>query len=127
MCIWRPTCAKTAIGPTFSTRSRAGRSEDIDNYIPINNIRVVGIGCMTCEFQDAGERKPGGSKGVHPGITVVLAARHPSGALEECLESGVADYVVVGEGEIALTELLTAIEAKQEPENIPGLWSIERA
>jgi anaerobic magnesium-protoporphyrin IX monomethyl ester cyclase len=100
------------------------RSEDIDDYIRANNISVVGIGCMTCEFPEA-VNESRRLKGLHPGITVVLGGAHPSGAPEECLESGVVDYVVVGEGEIALTRLLNALESNQKPDNISGLWSIE--
>ncbi len=100
------------------------RSEDMDTYIRSNDIRVVGIGCMTCEFPEA-VNESRRLKGIHPGLTVVLGGAHPSGAPEECLESGVVDYVVVGEGEIALTKLLNAIEAGEKPENIPGLWCIE--
>jgi anaerobic magnesium-protoporphyrin IX monomethyl ester cyclase len=100
------------------------RSEEIDEYIRANKIAVVGIGCMTCEFPEA-VNESRRLKEVHPGITVVLGGAHPSGAPEECLESGVVDYAIVGEGEIALTKLLDAIEGKHKPENIPGLWSIE--
>ncbi len=97
------------------------RSDDIDKYILENGIRVVGIGCMTCEFPEA-VNESRRLKSVHPGITVVLGGAHPSGAPEECLESGVVDYAIVGEGEIALTRLLDALQAGAEPENIPGVW-----
>src|SRR5439155_8629792 len=110
--------------PHIQDQVTGWRSEDIDSYIRSNNIRVVGIGCMTCEFPEA-VNESRRLKGVHPGITVVLGGAHPSGAPEECLESGAVDYVIVGEGEIALTNLLNAIEANERPENIPGLWSIE--
>src|SRR5262245_66461779 len=75
--------------------------QTIDEYIRAHRIRVVGIGCMTCEFPDA-INESRRLKSVHPGITVVLGGAHPSGAPEECLESGVVDYAVVGEGELAL-------------------------
>lgn len=101
------------------------RSAEIDDYIRAHNIRVVGIGCMSCEFPDA-IRESRRLKNAHPGITVIFGGAHPSGAPEECLESGVVDYVVVGEGEIALTKLLSGIEGKKEPQNIPGVWSIEK-
>ena len=100
------------------------RSEDIDEYIRAHAICVVGIGCMTCEFPEA-VNESRRLKNVHPGITVVFGGAHPSGAPEECLESGVVDYVVVGEGEIALTRLLDALQTGHEPEGIPGLWSVK--
>ena len=75
---------------------------------------------MTCEFPEA-VKESRRLKGIHPGITVMLGGAHPSGAPEDCLESGAVDYVVVGEGEIALTMLLNALEGKPKPEDIPGL------
>ena len=37
---------------------------------------------------------------------------------------GVVDYVIAGEGEIALVRLLDELEAGRTPEGIPGIWSI---
>src|SRR5262245_25581854 len=64
--------------------------QTIDEYIRAHRIRVVGIGCMTCEFPDA-VNESRRLKSVHPGIQVVFGGAHPSGAPEECLESGVVD------------------------------------
>src|SRR5205807_102457 len=84
---------------------------------------IVGIGCMTCELPEAVDEARR-LKAVHPGITIVFGGAHPSADPEECLNSGVVDYVIVGEGEIPLTGLLTALEKGREPEGIPGLWSL---
>jgi anaerobic magnesium-protoporphyrin IX monomethyl ester cyclase len=100
------------------------RPEDIDRHIRENHIGVIGIGCMTCEFPEA-VNESRRLKHAHPGIKVVLGGAHPSGAPEECLDSGVVDYVVVGEGEIALTQLLDALQAGHEPEHIRGIWTVE--
>jgi len=97
--------------------------EAVDTWIRERGVRVVGIGCMTCEFPEAiAEARR--LKAAHPGMRVVLGGAHPSGAPEDCLESGVVDYVIAGEGEIALTKLLEALEASREPEGISGLWLI---
>lgn len=100
------------------------KSEDIDEYVRANGIGVVGIGCMTCEFPEAviESRR---LKAVHPGIKVVFGGAHPSGAPEECLATGAVDYAIVGEGEIALVQLLDALQEGRKPENILGLWTIE--
>src|SRR5262245_55420251 len=98
--------------------------QTIDEYIRAHRIRVVGIGCMTCEFPDA-VNESRRLKSVHPGIQVVFGGAHPSGAPEECLESGVVDYVVVGEGELALVQLLDALQDGQDPENILGVWKLD--
>jgi anaerobic magnesium-protoporphyrin IX monomethyl ester cyclase len=95
----------------------------IDEEIRARGVSVVGIGCMTCELPQALE-EAARLKSVHPGIRIVFGGAHPSGDPEECLRSGVVDYVIVGEGEIALVRLLDAIREGREPEDIPGVWSI---
>jgi radical SAM superfamily enzyme YgiQ (UPF0313 family) len=100
--------------------------EAIDAHIREHGIRVVGIGCMTCELPDAVEEARR-LKSRHPGIHVVFGGAHPSGDPEECLSTGVVDHVVVGEGEIPLAALLDAFEAGEEPGDIQGVWSRNRA
>lgn len=97
---------------------------DVDRQIRQHQIKVAGIGCMTFELPEA-LREAERLKAVHPGITIVFGGAHPSAAPEECLESGVVDYVVVGEGEIALTQLLKNLEARKEGEAIQGVWCKE--
>ncbi len=96
----------------------------IDREIRDHGIRVVGIGCMTCEFPQAIEEARR-LKAQHPGLIVVFGGAHPSGDPKECLDSGVVDYVIVGEGEIALAELLDAVRQGARPRDIPGVWSLE--
>jgi len=98
--------------------------ESVDDYIRQRQVRIAGLGCMTCEFPDS-VREARRLKETHPGIKIVFGGAHPSGDPEECLRTGVVDYVVVGEGEIALGELLDALEAGEPPGPIQGLWSIE--
>lgn len=99
-------------------------TDDIDACIRRHAIRVAGIGCMTCEFPDTVEEARR-LRSVHPGITIVFGGAHPSGAPEECLATGVVDYAIVGEGEIALTKLMDALERGEKPGGIPGVWSAE--
>ena len=93
----------------------------VDRFIREHGIRVAGIGCMTCEFPAAVEEARR-LKAAHPGIQIVFGGAHPSGDPEECLRTGVVDYVVVGEGEISLTALLDDLEAGRRPDAIPGVW-----
>ena len=78
---------------------------------------------MTCEFPDA-VAEARRLKQVHPGIKIVFGGAHASGDPEECLKSGVVDYVIAGEGEIALASLLTQLGAARSTDGIPGVWSI---
>src|ERR1051326_6391027 len=98
-------------------------TDRIDQYIRDNRVRIAGIGCMTCELPDAiAEARR--LKETHPGIQIIFGGAHPSADPEECLRSGVVDYVAVGEGEVPLTALLDALENGREPTGIAGLWSI---
>ena len=96
----------------------------VDRFIREHGIRVAGIGCMTCEFPAAVEEAKR-LKAAHPGMQIVFGGAHPSGDPEECLRTGVVDYVVVGEGEISLTALLDDLEAGRRPEAIPGVWLLQ--
>jgi len=55
------------------------------------------------------------------GIPVVWGGQMASAAPELVLREGVADYVVVGEGEITFHELLRAIEQKSDVTQIKGI------
>jgi radical SAM superfamily enzyme YgiQ (UPF0313 family) len=95
----------------------------VDAFIRDHAVRVAGIGCMTCELPQAVEEARR-LKQAHPEIIVVFGGAHPSGDPEECLATGVVDYVVVGEGELPLTALLNALEGGGDTSTIPGLWSV---
>src|SRR5450432_1779437 len=97
--------------------------DSVDQFIRLHGIRVVGIGCMTCEFPAAVDEARR-LKTAHPGLQIVFGGAHPSGDPEECLRTGVVDYVVVGEGEISLTALLNDLDVGREPGEIPGVWSL---
>ena len=96
----------------------------VDDYIRSHDVRVAGIGCMTCEFPDA-VAEARRLKQVHPGIKIVFGGAHASGDPQECLETGVVDYVIAGEGEIALVSLLTQLEAGRSTDGIHGVWAIK--
>ena len=97
--------------------------ERVDQCIRERGIRAVGIGCMTCELPQA-VAEARRLKSVHPDLIVIFGGPHPSGDPEECLRTGVVDYVIVGEGEIALVQLLDAIRDGRDPVGIQGLWTL---
>ncbi len=95
----------------------------IDDFIRRNNVRLAGIGSMTCELPEAlAEARR--LKQVHPNLTMVMGGSHPSGAPEDCLANRTADYVVAGEGEIALLGLIDALESGGDPLSVPGVWGV---
>ena len=67
--------------------------EYVDDVIRKDGIRVVGIGCMTCELPQAVEEATR-LKAAHPGIQIVFGGAHPSGAPDECLQTGVVDFAI---------------------------------
>jgi len=95
----------------------------IDRVIRERGITLVGIGCMTCELPQALE-EAARLKRVNPDLRIVFGGAHPSGDPEECLRSGVVDYVIVGEGEIALAKLLDALGEGRDSDGIRGLWQM---
>ncbi len=61
------------------------------------------------------------AKEINPFLITFLGGYHPTIAPEECINAEGADFVCVGEGEGALTDLCRALEKKQSFDNIPNL------
>lgn len=62
------------------------------------------------------------AKAVNPAVITILGGSHPTFMYEEVLKSSQAvDYIVCGEGEVTLSELLTALEAGDDPAIVPGI------
>ena len=62
------------------------------------------------------------AKTVHPGAVTLLGGVHASFMYRELLEScGALDYVVIGEGEATLRELLGVLESGGDPGSVPGV------
>lgn len=86
-----------------------------------SSVHVVGFTCLTAEFECvyrmAKRLREKGFKGV-----IVAGGHHPTFCPSDFLDgSGVFDYVVLGEGEVTLYELLKAIENKSKTDRIDGL------
>lgn len=97
--------------------------ERVDDFIQRENVGLVGIGCMTCELP-AALIEARRLKRAHPNVPLVMGGAHPSGAPEDCLGDGAADYVVSGEGEIALLRLVEALDSGGDPLSVPGVWGL---
>ena len=62
------------------------------------------------------------AKRIKPDTVTILGGVHPTFMYEEVLKSSTAvDYIVVGEGEITLRQLLTVLKSGGDPAAIPGL------
>lgn len=59
-------------------------------------------------------------------IPVIIGGYHPTSAPDTCLEEGPFDFVCVGEGEVALVQLLKILEKKkEEKQGVPGWYQDE--
>lgn len=62
------------------------------------------------------------AKRIRPDVVTILGGVHPTFMYEEVLTTSLAvDYIVCGEGEITLRELLGVLEAGGDPAAVPGL------
>lgn len=81
---------------------------------------IVGITAMTLTMIDV-VKTADIVKEVNGSIKVVLGGPHVHLFPDETIELKNVDYLVLGEGEIAFSDLLDAIDKKAEMERIPGL------
>ncbi len=83
---------------------------------------LIGLSTMTC-FQIKNTVKLASAvRKINPEIPLVWGGTHPSMCAEQTLESGLVDFVVKGEGEQTLYELVTALkQGKKEFKDINGL------
>lgn len=56
-----------------------------------------------------------------PNAKLILGGEHGTGAPKLSLEQSPLDFVVMGEGEEVIVNLLNAISKKENPENLPGI------
>ena len=60
----------------------------------------------------------------HSKAAIVWGGVHPSLLPEQTLRHRYVDYVVVGEGEYAFADLVECVENKDDPSEIPGVFSV---
>jgi anaerobic magnesium-protoporphyrin IX monomethyl ester cyclase len=61
------------------------------------------------------------AKEIDPDVTTIIGGVHPNFMFEEMLENEYIDYVVRGEGEETLTELLLSLEKGEGKEKVKGI------
>jgi radical SAM superfamily enzyme YgiQ (UPF0313 family) len=83
---------------------------------------LVGLSTMTCFQIKNTLRLARIARDIDPAIPLVWGGTHPSMMAEQSLESDLVDFVVKGEGEQTLLELIRAVqEGKKEFKEINGL------
>ncbi|TKJ39856.1 hypothetical protein CEE37_11300 [candidate division LCP-89 bacterium B3_LCP] len=81
---------------------------------------VIGIGSLSCEQIEA-HHTANLIKELFPEIKIVLGGPYASSEPSEAIDDPAVDYVIVGEGEIALTKLLKALDQEGNVSEIKGL------
>lgn len=99
------------------------QTDEIKSEIRRLNPEIVGVSCSSNTYQRAVETAKAVKEAL-PSCKLVVGGPHPSIMPESMLEHPEIDYVVMGEGERAMTELSTHItsgEKDSELANIPGI------
>jgi anaerobic magnesium-protoporphyrin IX monomethyl ester cyclase len=82
--------------------------EDVKHIVSQSSPEIVGIGCSSNTYQRCVETAKA-VREVLPACKVVVGGPHPSFMPESMLQHPEIDYVVIGEGERAMTELAKTI------------------
>ena len=97
-----------------------------DNYSKLQNkikkADIVGVGACTSEFSSACEIL---SKAKREGKITIMGGIFPTTNADFVLKLRYADYIVRGEGEETITELINALENNKPLENIKGISYIK--
>jgi len=79
---------------------------------------VIGINCLSAYFKETAELS---RQLKRKGKIVVIGGPHASALPDLTLKETEADYVVVGEGELSILELMQRLENNDSTDNIPGI------
>ncbi|MCD6442464.1 MAG: B12-binding domain-containing radical SAM protein [Thermotogae bacterium] len=97
--------------------------EDVNLAELMKDADVVGISSDTVRFPEAVKIA---KLAKEIGKIVVMGGPHPSFAIEEIFNENLADYVVIGEGEVAFKELLDNLrKGERYPADVRGLAFME--
>ncbi len=92
--------------------------EEIERKLDAARPDVVCVSAITATYPDALQVARAAKA---RGATTVMGGVHATFMWKDVLADGGVDYVVVGEGERTLSELLRCLEARGDPANVPGL------
>ncbi len=81
---------------------------------------LVGLGCMTAEFEGA-EIAARQIRRFDPGIRIVFGGQHPTIVTGEVLAKDYCDFVCIGEGEETFGHLLQVLEGEGDLSQVEGL------
>ncbi len=95
--------------------------EDIGKYVKQSKPHIAGISCpFTSRFEYA-KRTVEIVRRNAPSAKIVMGGVHPSVAPEQVMKESGVDFAIAGEGENVLLNLVSALDKKEDYENIRGL------
>ena len=108
--------------PIFSSMLHYGATDErILAEIGAFNPQVIAISIMFSSFYDTAYRIAKLIKKHNPNIIIVTGGAHVSMQYQHVLDNYSVDFVLLGEGEVTLPQLMDAISANENPRNIPGV------
>lgn len=94
---------------------------EIRKKVKESNPDFVGISSFTCTLPDA-VRVLELSKSVNPDIKTIMGGIHPSFMYEEVFSlTDSVDYIIRGEGEVTIVDLLNTLSREKVPANVKGI------
>ncbi len=93
---------------------------EIEKLIENEKPDIAGITCLT-EQRAAPIRLVQTIKSINRETVVIMGGIHPSILYEQILESYPVDFVVIGEGETTIKELITKISADDKVDDVAGI------
>jgi len=94
--------------------------KEIESIIKLTGPKMVGIGMMTSQY-DISKKIAGIVKSLDKRMTVIVGGPHPTIMPEETASEDVFDFVVRGEGEITVLELVKEIFGKRRFDRVSGI------
>lgn len=91
--------------------------ESVEEFMP----DIVSITSMHTPMYDSAYMVVDMIKAIYPNIIIFMGGPHPSIAYEHVLKNARVDYVLLGEGENSIVELVNCIENKIEPYDVDGI------
>jgi anaerobic magnesium-protoporphyrin IX monomethyl ester cyclase len=98
-------------------------TEDIKQMVRTRNPEIVGITCSSASYPKAVETAKAVKEAL-PSCKVVVGGWHPSYMPDSMLQHPEIDYVVIGEGERAMTELATCITKGEDDEAVAQIAGV---
>jgi len=104
----------------LDSRFKPGRPEGFRDELKVFSPEIVGLSALTQE-SDSLHRFAGLAREI-PGVKAIVAGGpHPSAYPEEVLSDPRVDWVVIGEGEETIRELVEVLMSGGEPDRIRGI------